>query len=487
MSSNTIYPVILSGGTGTRLWPLSRTSLPKQLLALHGERTMIQDTVLRAALPGSAAPLLLCGENHRFLVAEQMQAIGVSPRAIVLEPVGRNTAPAAAMAALLTSEHDPEGIILLLPSDHVVTDRDAFKTAVAQAAAGAREGRIVTFGIAPTAPETGYGYIQLGSALEAELCGVKAFREKPDSQTAEAYLADGSYRWNSGMFVFRADVMLAELDRHAPGIVDGCRATLEKSQRDLDFVRLDAEAFGKVQGISIDYAVMEKTDRAAVVPCALGWNDVGAWSSLWAMHARDEAGNVLQGDVVVHNSSGSFARSDKGLTALVGVKDLVVVVTDDAVLVADKHSAQDVKEIVEKLKAMERSEHVDHKTVFRPWGSYQSIDSGPGFQVKEIVVKPGGKLSLQMHHHRAEHWVVVEGTARVTCDDKVFTLNTNQSTFIPLGAKHRLENPGKLPLRLIEVQSGPYLGEDDIVRFDDVYGRTIEKPTPFSVVRNSTK
>ena len=489
MSSETIYPVILSGGSGARLWPLSRTSLPKQLLALHGERTMIQDTVLRANVPGAAAPLLLCGEDHRFLVAEQMQAIGVSPRAIVLEPIARNTAPAAAIAALLVTEHDSEGVILLLPSDHVVTDAVAFNAAVARAANGARAGHIVTFGIAPDAPETGYGYIHLGDALDSVngLHRVEGFKEKPDSQTAAAYLANGNYRWNSGMFVFRADVMLAELERHAPGIIENCRTALDKSARDLDFIRLDVEAFGKAQSISIDYAVMEKTDRAAVVPCALGWNDVGAWSSLWTLQSRDEAGNVLQGDVVVHNSSGSFARSDKGLTALVGVKDLVVVVTDDAVLVADKHQAQDVREIVEKLKAMERSEHVDHKTIFRPWGSYQSIDSGPGFQVKEIVVKPGGKLSLQMHHHRAEHWVVVEGAARVTCDDRVFTLNTNESTFIPLGAKHRLENPGKLPLRLIEVQSGPYLGEDDIVRFDDVYGRVTEKPAALSVVRNSKK
>lgn len=489
MSGETIYPVILSGGSGARLWPLSRESMPKQLLALHGERTMIQETVLRAHVPGAAAPLLMCGENHRFLVAEQMQAIGIAPRAIVLEPIGRNTAPATAIAALLTTEQDPEGVILLLPSDHVITDAAAFNAAVSCAAAGARAGHIVSFGIAPNAAETGYGYIHLGETLDAlsGLCRVEGFKEKPDSQTAAAYLADGNYLWNSGMLVFRADVMLSELERHAPGMVEICRTALDKSQRDLDFIRLDVEAFGKAQSISIDYAVMEKTDKAAVLPCALGWNDVGAWSSLWALQSRDDAGNVLQGDVVVHNTSGSFARSDNGLTALVGVKDLVVVVTDDAVLVADKHHAQDVNEIVEKLKAMERSEHVDHKTVFRPWGSYQSIDSGPGFQVKEIVVNPGGKLSLQMHHHRAEHWVVVGGEARVTCDGKMFTLSTNESTFIPLGAKHRLENPGKLPLRLIEVQSGPYLGEDDIVRFDDAYGRATEKPAALGVVRNSKK
>jgi mannose-1-phosphate guanylyltransferase/mannose-6-phosphate isomerase len=473
MSVETIYPVILSGGTGTRLWPLSRAALPKQLLALHGERTMIQNTVLRANVPGAATPLLLCSENHRFLIAEQMQAIGLLPHAIVLEPSGRNTAPAAAVAALLTAEREPQGIILLLPSDHVVKDSAAFEAVVSQAAIAAREGHIVTFGLKPEAPETGYGYIQLGDALDiaADVRRVQAFKEKPDSKTAASYIADGGYCWNSGMFVFRADVMLAELDRHAPGIVAACRSALEKSRRDLDFIRLDPEAFATAASISIDYAVMEKTDKAAVVPCSLGWSDVGAWSSLWALQTRDVADNVFQGDVVMHNASGSFVRSDKGLTALVGVKDLIVVVTEDAVLVADKHRAQDVKEIVDKLKTMERSEHIEHKTVFRPWGSYQSIDSGPGFQVKEILVKPGGKLSLQMHHHRAEHWVVVEGTARVTRDDEVFTLNTNESTFIPLGAKHRLENPGKLPLRLIEVQSGPYLGEDDIVRFDDVYGR----------------
>ena len=489
MSAETIYPVVLSGGAGTRLWPLSRASLPKQLLALHGERTMIQDTVLRANVPGAAGPLLLCGEEHRFHVAEQMQAIGVSPHAIVLEPFGRNTAPAAAIAALLTAERNPEGVVLLLPSDHVIQDIKAFEDAVAKAAIAAKAGYIVTFGIEPETAETGYGYIQRGAAIPGigGVHAVKRFAEKPQATTAAEYIASGDYSWNSGMFVFRADTMLAELERHVPGLVQRCNAALAASSRDLDFIRLDPESFESVPNISIDYAVMEKTDKAAVVSCSLGWNDVGAWSSLWTLQSRDDSGNVLQGDVVVHNSSGSFVRSDKGLTALVGVRDLVVVVTDDAVLVADKHCAQDVKEIVDKLKATERSEHVEHSTVFRPWGSYQSVDSGPGFQVKEIMVKPGGKLSLQMHHHRAEHWVVVEGTARVTCDEKTFTLNTNESTFIPLGAKHRLENPGKFPLRLIEVQSGPYLGEDDIVRFDDAYGRATEKHVSLSVVRNSKK
>ena len=484
MGSATIYPVILSGGSGTRLWPVSRAALPKQLLALHGARTMIQDTVLRANVPGAAAPLLLCGENHRFIVAEQMQAVGISPRAIVLEPFGRNTAPAAAVAALLTAEQDSKGVILLLPSDHVVTNAKAFEDAVTKAAAAARDGHIVTFGLKPDSAETGYGYIQVGAPLAA-LPGthdVRRFAEKPTAEKASEYIASGDYAWNSGMFVFRADVMLDELERHTPGIVAACKAALESAKRDLDFIRLGADAFEKAQDISIDFAVMEKTANAAVVPCDLGWNDVGAWSSLWALQQRDTNGNVLQGDVMVHDSHDSLVRSDKGLTALVGVRDLVVVVTDDAVLVADKRRTQDVKAIVDKLKSEKRPELAEHKTVFRPWGSYQSVDSGDGYQVKQIVVKPGGRLSLQMHHHRAEHWVVVEGTARVTCDDDVFTLNTNQSTFIPLGAKHRLENPGKLPLRLIEVQSGPYLGEDDIVRFDDVYGRAPDGAAPISIV-----
>lgn len=474
MSDSKIYPVILSGGSGTRLWPVSRTALPKQLLALHGERTMIQETALRTQIASAEAPLLICGEDHRFLIAEQMQSVGISPRGIVLEPQGRNTAPAAAVAALLTAEIDPEGIVLLLPSDHIVNDKTAFSDAVVKAAAAAKQGSIVTFGIEPDGPETGYGYVQRGDAME-QAFRVKRFAEKPEASKAAEYVASGDHYWNSGMFVFRADVMLSELALHAPGIVEGCKKAIAAAKRDLDFIRLDAESYAGVDSISIDYAVMERTGVAAVVPCNIGWNDVGAWSSLWAIQQRDDAGNVFQGDVLVHNTHDSFVRSDKGLTALVGVRDLVVVVTDDAVLVADKRRAQDVKEIVGKLKSMQRTEHVEHKTVFRPWGSYQSIDSGSGFQVKEIMVKPGGRLSLQMHHHRAEHWIVVEGTARVTCDDNVFTLQTNQSTFIPLGSKHRLENPGKIPLRLIEVQSGSYLGEDDIVRFDDVYGRADPK------------
>jgi mannose-1-phosphate guanylyltransferase/mannose-6-phosphate isomerase len=470
-SAERVHPVILSGGSGTRLWPLSRASLPKQLLALNGARTMIQDTVLRAAVPGATTPILLCNEGHRFLVAEQMQTIGVSPHAIILEPVGRNTAPAAAVAALLVAERDPSGIVLLLPSDHVVADEAAFRAAVDKAVGAARAGHIVTFGMQPKGAETGYGYIQRGDPVSAGVFAVKRFAEKPERELAEKYLAAGDYFWNSGMFVFRTDVLLAELERYEPGIVAACREALSLAQRDLDFVRLDADSFEKSRSISIDYAVMEQTDKAAVVPCDLGWNDVGAWSSLWSLLQRDQAGNVVQGDVLIHDSRDSFVRSEKGLTALIGVKNLVVVVTDDAVLVADKHRSEDVKAIVDRMKEARRPELNEHKIVFRPWGSYQSIDAADGYQVKQIIVKPGGRLSLQSHKHRAEHWVVVQGVARVTCDDKVFLLHENQSTFIPLGARHRLENPGKLPLRLIEVQSGSYLGEDDIVRYDDVYGR----------------
>lgn len=475
MNERNIYPVILSGGSGTRLWPLSRASLPKQFLALNGARTMIQDTVLRAALSTAVPPLLLCSEGHRFLVAEQMQAIGVRPSAIVLEPMARNTAPAAAIAALMIVAEDPEGIMLLMPSDHVVADAPAFQVALTCAASAARHGHVVTFGIAPDTPDTAYGYIQRGAAVAAGVNAVKRFTEKPDRATAEKYLASGDYFWNSGMFVFRADVLLDELNRHEPGLVEVCKASLAAAANDLDFTRLDAASFGKVKNISIDYAVMERTDKAVVVPCDIGWSDVGAWSALWSLQKRDSNGNVVEGDVLIHDSNDSFVRNDKGMTALVGVKDLVVVVTADAVLVADRHRAQDVKAIVDQMKLADRTELLEHKVVFRPWGSYQGIDEGEGYQVKQIIVKPGGRLSLQSHTKRAEHWIVVQGTAKVTCDDKVFLLQENQSTFIPLGAKHRLENPGKQPLRLIEVQSGTYLGEDDIVRYDDAYGRAFDK------------
>jgi len=473
---HSIYPVVLSGGSGTRLWPLSRAALPKQLLKLRGQRTMIQDTVLRTQMPGAMPPALLCNDGHRFLVAEQMLEIGVKPAAIVLEPVARNTAPAAAIAALITAEQDPKGVVLLLPSDHFVDDEAAFHRAALAAAAAAREGHLVTFGISPTRAETGYGYIRRkGAAHDTGAFAVEAFVEKPDAAKAAAYLTSGDYCWNSGMFAFRADVFLEEMGRLQPAIVAAARAALAAAERDLDFVRLNAEEFAKAPNISIDYAVMEKTSRAAVVPCEIGWSDVGSWSALWDVSAQDGDGNALIGDVIVENSSGCFVRAEHRLTALVGVRDLAIVVTDDAVLVADKAMSQDVKLIVDRLKANGRGESDTHAIVYRPWGSYQSIDAGDRFQVKHIMVKPGGRLSLQKHAKRAEHWVVVQGTAQVTCDDKVFALRENESTFIPLGSTHRLENLGDEPLRLIEIQSGSYLGEDDIVRLEDVYGRAPQK------------
>ncbi len=465
------YPAILSGGTGTRLWPLSRAALPKQLLALAGTRTMIQDTVLRVNIEGAAAPLLICNDEHRFLVAEQMREIAVKPAAIVLEPVGRNTAPAAAIAALKVAERQSDGIVLLVPSDHVVRDEAAFARALDTAADVAAKGHIATFGIKPSKPETGYGYIEMGGAIAQGAYAVARFTEKPDAATAQSWIDGGRHLWNSGMFVFRADAMIAELEQHAPEVLKAARAALAKAKTDLDFVRLDKDAFAQAPAISIDYAVMERTTRAAVVPAAFGWSDVGSWAALWDLAAQDEAGNALSGDVLMEDSRGCFVRAEKGVAALVGVEDLVIVVTGDAVLVAHRERAQDVKAIVEKLKARGGSEHLNHPKVFRPWGSFEGIDKGDRYQVKQIVVKPGERLSLQMHHHRAEHWVVVEGAALVTRNEETFTLNENESVFIPRGAKHRLENAGDTPLRLIEVQSGEYLGEDDIVRFEDAYGR----------------
>ena len=471
MAEFAFYPAILSGGTGSRLWPLSRAALPKQLLALAGERTMIQETVLRAALPGAASPLLICNDEHRFLVAEHMREIGVKPSAIVLEPMGRNTAPAAAVAALKTAERQADGIVLLLPSDHVVTGAEGFARALAIAIAQAAKGDIVTFGIRPSRPETGYGYIETGKEIAPGAFAVARFTEKPDAATAQAWLAGGRHLWNSGMFVFRADVLIGEMEEFAPEVLAGARAALAAAKGDLDFVRLDKDAFAQAPEISIDYAVMERTKRAAVVPADFGWSDVGSWAALWELAPRDEADNALSGDVLMEDSQGCYVRAEKGVAAVVGVEDLVVVVTGDAVLVAKRDRAQDVKAVVEKLKARGGEMHLNHPKVFRPWGSFESVDRGARHQVKQIVVKPGERLSLQMHHHRAEHWVVVEGVARVTRDDDTFLLNENESVFIPQGAKHRLENPGPAPLRLIEVQSGSYLGEDDIVRFEDSYGR----------------
>ncbi len=475
-----VTPVILSGGSGTRLWPLSRKALPKQLLCLTGERTMIQETIGRVQSEGFAAPLVISGQDHRFLIAEQLRAIGINSARIVLEPVGRNTAPAAAVAALLVAADDPDGVVLLMPSDHVILNVQAFHRAVAVACQAAITGALVTFGIEPQQPETGYGYIKLGAAIpqvEGAL-EVERFVEKPDRATAETYLAAGGYFWNSGVFLFRAQTFLDEMARLQPHMMDCCRAAVEHAHRDMDFIRLGEAAFAACSSDSIDYAVMEKTSRAAVVPVSMGWNDVGSWGSLWDVAAHGDDGNAIQGDVLTEGARNCYLRSDGPLLAAVGVEDLVVVASKDAVLVSHRNAARDVKKIVDQLAARGGDKHVLHPVVHRPWGTFESVDTGANFQVKHIMVKPGQKLSLQMHHHRAEHWVVVEGTALVTCDDKQFLLQPNQSTFIPLGARHRLENPGKTPLRLIEVQSGSYLGEDDIVRFEDNYGRARTGETP---------
>ncbi len=503
-----LQPVLLSGGSGTRLWPLSREAYPKQFLALVGEDTMLQATWRRVASLADAAPIVVANEDHRFLAAEQLRVAGVEHADILLEPVGRNTAPAIAAAALHALRTGDDPLLLVLPSDHVVADAEGFRAAVRAALPAAEAGALVTFGIVPLAPETGFGYIQgegAGFASTARsapgrpdtdrraahsegapdapgmaadpsneafgrIQNVLRFVEKPDAATAQAYLDAGGYYWNSGMFLFRASRYLDELQRHAPAMLDAVRAAVEQGARDGDFVRLDQAAFAACPSDSIDYAVMEKTDAAMVLPVDIGWNDVGSWSALWDVSAQDGDGNAHHGDVIAVDSRNSYAYARR-LVALVGVDDLVVVETDDAVLVAHKDKVQQVKDVVATLKAEQRSHAVLHREVHRPWGSYDSVDQDAGFQVKRIKVKPGARLSLQSHAHRAEHWIVVRGTARVTRDNDVFDLFANQSTYIPLGAKHRLENPGTEMLELIEVQSGDYLGEDDIVRYDDAYGR----------------
>lgn len=471
-----IHPVVLSGGAGTRLWPLSRELYPKQMHALAGERTLLQQTVLRAADRNLfAAPILIANDEHRFVVAEQLRQIGVEDAHIVLEPTGRNTGPAAAVAALLVAREDPEALLLLMPSDHVIGDDDAFSRAIAIAAKAATQGRLMTFGIAPNQPETGFGYIRRGAALKG-IDGaheIDRFVEKPDHDTAVAWLREGGYFWNGGIFLFRACDLLEELRLAAPEILDAAGKALDNARRDLDFVRLDREHFAACPSKSIDYAVMEHTRRAGVVPVDMKWSDLGSWTALWNIGTADADGNVVQGDTLLAETVGSYLRAEDGiLIATLGVRDLVVIATRDAVLVAPRERAQDVKLVVEKLKANGSNAAVAHHRVFRPWGAYESIDSGQGFQVKHITVLPGHRLSLQRHAKRAEHWVVVRGTARVTQDDRSFDLQENQSTYIPPGTRHRLENATTEPLHLIEVQSGSYLGEDDIERFDDVYGRT---------------
>ncbi|HED4876768.1 TPA: mannose-1-phosphate guanylyltransferase/mannose-6-phosphate isomerase [Stenotrophomonas maltophilia] len=466
---NTVQPVILSGGSGTRLWPLSREAYPKQFLPLAGELTMLQATWQRVAPIASRGPLVIANEEHRFVAAEQLQQVGAEPAAIILEPVGRNTAPAIAVAALEATRDGADALLLVLPSDHVITDEAAFRAAVQAASSAAEAGKLVTFGIVPTGPETGYGYIKAadGQGVRA----VERFVEKPNLETATGYVASGQYYWNSGMFLFKASRYLQELERLQPAMLSACRTAWEGARRDADFTRLDKDAFTAVPSDSIDYAVMEKTADAVVVPLDAGWNDVGSWTALRDVSQQDGDGNAHQGDVIAIDCRNTYAYGQR-LVAMVGLDDVIVVETDDAVLVGKADRMQEVKTVVAKLKADGRSEATWHRKVYRPWGAYDSIDNGERFQVKRITVKPGGTLSLQMHHHRAEHWIVVSGTAEVTRGDEVILLSENQSTYIPLGVTHRLRNPGKLPLELIEVQSGSYLGEDDIVRFEDTYGRS---------------
>ncbi len=472
-----IIPVILSGGAGTRLWPLSRAMYPKQFLPLIGERSLLQQTVLRLqGLPDLAPPLVVCNEEHRFLVAEQLRAVGASDGEILLEPAGRNTAPAVALAALrVKARGDDDALLLVLPSDHVIADPEAFQRAVMAGVAAARAGSLVTFGVLPTRPEIGYGYIRVGELLDdgaGSARRVQAFVEKPDAERAAAYVASGEYLWNGGMFLFGADAYLAELERHAPAIADACRAASETARVDMDFVRVQREPFLAAPSDSIDYAVMERTDHAAVVSLDAGWSDVGSWDALLDVQPADACGNVISGDVMIEDVSGSLIRSEGRLVAALGVTNHIIVETADAVLVADRARAQDVKRLVERLKAERRDERLVHRQVFRPWGSYEGLVQTERFQVKRIIVNPGASLSLQMHHHRAEHWIVVRGTASVTCGDEVRLLTEDQSTYIPLGTAHRLQNPGRIDLEIIEVQSGSYLGEDDIVRFEDHYGRS---------------
>ena len=473
-----IHPVILSGGSGERLWPLSRAHYPKQLLPLAGERTMLQETALRVADPALyAAPLVIANHEHRFIVAEQLQQIGIVPRRIILEPVGRNTAPAAAVAALSLCAEDPAAVMALLPSDHVVQNQQAFAAVMAKAGAAARQGALVTFGIRPGRPETGYGYIRRGEPLAGTegAFTVASFVEKPDRQRAEAYLAAGDYDWNSGMFVFSAQSYLAELERHRPEILAACRTALADGAQDLDFLRLDDRAFAACASESIDYAVMEHTELAAVIPGDFGWSDVGAWEALWEISEKDADGNVSLGDCLLQDVTGSYLRSDDGrLIAAIGLDGMVVVSTDDAVMIAPRTLTAAVKDLVARLKGAGRAEAVHHRRVFRPWGSFKDIDKGQNFRTKRLEIKPGSKISLQKHHRRSEHWVVVQGTAKVTRGEEESLLQVNQSTYIPKDMVHRLENPGPGPLHLVEVQVGDYLEEDDIIRIEDTYGR-VEK------------
>ncbi len=465
-----MIPVILSGGSGTRLWPLSREYHPKQFLSLVTEKTMVQETLDRLdGITGLKPPIAVCNEDHRFMMAEQLLEIGCKASAIILEPVGKNTAPAVAMAALAASSEDD--VLLVLPADHVIEDKLVFQKAVEQANVMAEAGYLVTFGVVPTRPETGYGYIKRGDEVREQAFNVAAFVEKPNLATAAEYVGSGDYFWNSGMFAFKAKRYLEELEKFNPEMLDSCRKAFSAAKIDLDFTRLDKEIFSDCPADSIDYAVLEKTEQAIVIPLNIGWNDVGSWSALWDVTNKDERGNAIHGDVLAIDTSNSFIHTEGRLVATIGLHDFVVIETDDAVMVAPKDRVQDVRLVVDQLKELGRKEARLHRKVYRPWGHYDSVDIGERHQTKRIVVNPGAKLSVQKHHHRAEHWVVVKGTALVTKSDEQVLLSENESIYIPLGTVHCLENPGVIPLEMVEVQSGSYLGEDDIVRYEDKYGR----------------
>ncbi|WP_347330210.1 mannose-1-phosphate guanylyltransferase/mannose-6-phosphate isomerase [Marinimicrobium locisalis] len=468
-----IIPVILAGGSGSRLWPLSRKHYPKQLLKLFGETTMLQQTLLRLeGVPELGEPIVVCNEEHRFMVAEQLLEIGHSKASILLEPLARNTAPALALAAVKARAMVDNPTLLVLAADHMIRDIETFHGAIREAVAAAEADKLVTFGVQPTRPETGYGYIKTDRSGSGQgSYPVQEFAEKPDLPTAERYLAEGNYYWNSGMFVFRVESFLSELEGCSPAVLQAAQKAYDKATTDLDFVRIDREAFAEAPNISIDYAVMEKSHNVVCVPLDAGWSDVGCWQSYWELSEKDERGNSFVGDAIDVGSKDTLVFTQDKLVATIGVDNLMVINTPDAVLVANKNDAQQVKKVIAEIERCNRTEHLQHREVYRPWGCYDSVDEGTRYQVKRIRVKPGASLSLQMHYHRAEHWVVVKGTAKVELDDNTVLLSENESTYIPVGTRHRLSNPGKIPLEIIEVQSGPYLGEDDIQRFDDEYGR----------------
>lgn len=471
-----IIPVILAGGSGTRLWPLSRELYPKQLISLVNEDTMLQNTINRLdGVEKKGAPIIICNENHRFMVAEQIRQTGVLNPTIMLEPVGRNTAPAVAIAAIHAFYSDPDAILMIMPADHYIDNNEAFVAAINDAALIAEDKVMLTFGIVPESPETGYGYIKAGEAYSSNKSKpyrIDKFVEKPDFETAKKYVESGEYYWNSGMFMFKAATYIEELSKFAPEMIKQCEIAVKNGKADLDFFRIDAASFAECPSDSIDYAVMEKTDRGVMIPLKAGWNDLGSWQSLWQTGKKDCNMNVLHGDTLLYDVKNSYIHASERMVAAIGLENHIIIETSDAILVSPMDRSQDIKHLVSKLKSSERSEAKIHRKVYRPWGSYESIDFADRFQVKRITVKPGGILSLQKHYHRAEHWIVVRGTALVRKDNDSFLLKEDESTYLPLGVTHRLENPGKIPLELIEVQTGPYLGEDDIARFEDVYGRT---------------